>query len=68
MLIISYSNSILPFYTLHRKFEKSISMGNQEAKKAPLGDELTDQQLDLLIASTRFDRFTILEWYKGFMV
>ncbi len=43
-------------------------MGNQHVKSVQLSDELTDQQVDLLIASTQFDRFTILEWYKGFLV
>jgi hypothetical protein len=43
-------------------------MGNENTKSATLTDELTDEQLELLIANTKFNRFMILEWYEGFMV
>ena len=40
---------------------------NNNITKKTSGQELSDEELDLLIANTDMDRFMILEWYDGFI-
>ena len=42
-------------------------MGNEVTKNLQATEELSDDQIGLLIANTNFNRFSILGWYEDFM-
>lgn len=49
------------------KLAKKRKMGNKKTK-VPAQSDLNEDELELLLANTTFDRFTIIEWYNGFLV
>lgn len=42
-------------------------MGNKGGKSNAPKQELSDEEIELLIANTDMDRFKILEWHDGFI-
>lgn len=42
-------------------------MGNKKTK-SDIRPELSEDEIQLLMANTQFDRFGVIEWYNAFLV
>ncbi len=57
-------------YKIFFKFEVQdlIKMGNQSDKSKKKSIEVTEEQMNSLLANTSFTREEILQWHDGFIV
>ena len=42
-------------------------MGNKSGKGKSSGQEISDDELEVILANTDMDRFQIIEWHDGFI-